>query len=304
MLFIFSKLFYIELTLIINYIAMKSRIIIFLCALMMCLTTNTLVANPTPQPVVGQPTMLFIAKDGQVSKKEARKQAEKERIKGYRVTKSMRWHSVIGIAVCAISILLLYKQAKKRKLLTNFIIIYALLLIIFVNNLFCFNVLRYVYPASFYLALVYPVFYSNKKFIIGLWRIFCGFCFLLLTISALKLVDYGLIRMVIFFSLNVGLYFLLSTPTSRCPHCNYYAKHELIKREYVGEEDVVEDEVHDASYETTHYEGKTKVITKHIAERHDYVKYNYKYYIDTYQCLHCNETFTKHRSDKTKIGTV
>ena len=144
---------------------MKSRIIIFLCALMMCLTTNTLVANPTPQPVVGQPTMLFIAKDGQVSKKEARKQAEKERIKGYRVTKSMRWHSVIGIAVCAISILLLYKQAKKRKLLT-------------------------------------------------------------------------------------------------------------------------------------------KVITKHIAERHDYVKYNYKYYIDTYQCLHCNETFTKHRSDKTKIGTV
>ena len=283
---------------------MKSRIIIFLCALMMCLTTNTLVANPTPQPINGQPTLLFAANDGQVSKKEARKQAEKERIKGYRVTKSMRWHSVIGIAVCAISILLLYKQAKKRRLLGKFLTIYVILLIIFVNNLFCINILRYVYPASFYLALVYPTSFLDKKFIIGAWRFFCGLCMILLTITALKLVDYGLIRMIIFFPLNVGLYYLLSTPTSRCPHCKYYANHELLNTEYLGQEDVVEDEVHDASYETTHYEGKTKVITKHIAERHDYVKYNYKYYIDTYQCLRCNETFTKRRSDKTKIGEV
>lgn len=283
---------------------MKSRIIIFLSVLMMCAASNTLVAAPAFQNLVAQPTLLSITKDGNVSKKEARKQAEKERIKGYRVTTSMRWHSVIGIGICVVSILLLYKQAKKRNLLKSFIFNYVLLLAIFINNLLFFNVIRYVYPASFYLALVYPVFYLNKKFVIGLWRIFCGFCFLLLTLSALKLVDYGLIRMVIFFSLNVGIYFLLSTPTSRCPLCNYYAKHDHIKREYVGEEDVVEDEVHDASYETTHYEGKTKVITTHIRERHDYVKYNYKYYIDTYRCLGCGEEFQKKGYDKTEIGRV
>ena len=286
---------------------MKSRIIVFLCTLMLCTASSSLVAQPVSQIAVAQPTLLSITNDtndGNISKKEARKQAEKERIMGYRVTKSMRWHSVIGIGICVISILLLYRQAKKRNLLNNFILIYALLLAIFINNLLFFNVIRYVYPASFYLALVYPVFFSRRKFIIGLWRIICGFCFLLLTISALKLVDYGLIRMIIFFLLNVGVYFLLSTPTSRCPHCNYYAKHDHINRQFVGEEDVVEDEVRDASYETTHYEGKTKVITTHIREKHDYVKYNYKYYIDTYRCLHCNEEFKKQQYDKTKIGSV
>ena len=283
---------------------MKSRIIIFLSILMMCAASNTLVAAPAFQNLVAQPTLLSIAKDGEISKKEARKQAEKERIMGYQVTKSMRWHSVIGIGICVVSILLLYKQAKKRNLLKSFIFNYVLLLAIFINNLLFFNVIRYVYPASFYLALFYPVSFVDKKFIIGLWRFFCGFCFFFLTLSALKLVDYGLIRMVIFFSLNVGLFWLLSLPTSRCPHCNYYAKHDHLKREYVGEEDVVEDEVRDTSYETTHYEGKTKVITTHVRQQHDYIKYNYKYYVDTYRCLQCGEEFKKQDYSKTKIGRV
>lgn len=283
---------------------MKSRIIVFLCALMLCTASSPLVAQPVSQIAVAQPTLLSITNDGKVSEKEARKQAEKERIKGYRVTKSMRWHSVIGIVVCAVSILLLYKQAKKRKLLSTFIIIYALLLIVFINNLLCFNVIRYVYPASFYLALFYPIYFLDKKFIIGTWRFLCGICLIFLTLTALKLVDYGIIRMMIFFPLNIGLYWLLSLPTSRCPHCNYYAKHDHISREYVGEEDVVEDEVRDTSYETTHYEGKTKVITTHIREQHDYIKYNYKYYIDTYRCLQCGEEFKKQHYDKTKIGRV
>ena len=113
---------------------------------------------------------------------EARKQAEKERIMGYRVTKSMRWHSVIGIGICVVSILLLYKQAKKRNLLKSFIFNYVLLLAIFINNLFFINVIRYVYPASFYLALFYPISFVDKKFIIGLWRFICGVCFLFLTL--------------------------------------------------------------------------------------------------------------------------
>ena len=271
---------------------------------MMFAVSNTLVAAPAFQNLVAQPTLLSIAKDGEISKKEARKQAEKERIMGYQVTKSMRWHSVIGIGICVVSILLLYKQAKKRNLLKSFIFNYVLLLAIFINNLLFFNVIRYVYPASFYLALFYPVSFVDKKFIIGLWRFFCGFCFFFLTLSALKLVDYGLIRMVIFFSLNVGLFWLLSLPTSRCPHCNYYAKHDHLKREYVGEEDVVEDEVRDTSYETTHYEGKTKVITTHVREQHDYIKYNYKYYVDTYRCLQCGEEFKKQDYSKTEIGRV
>lgn len=283
---------------------MRSRIIIFLSVLMMCAASKTLVATPAVQNFVAQPTLLSITKDGNVSQSEEKEQTEKERIKGYRVTTSMRWHSVIGIGICVVSILLLYKQAKKRNLLKSFIFNYVLLLAIFINNLLFFNVIRYVYPASFYLALFYPISFVDKKFIIGLWRFFCGFCFLILTLSALKLVDYGLIRMVIFFSLNVGLFWLLSLPTSRCPHCNYYAKHDHLKREYVGEEDVVEDEVRDTSYETTHYEGKTKVITTHIREQHDYVKYNYKYYVDTYRCLQCGEEFKKQDYNKTKIGRV
>lgn len=285
---------------------MKSRIIIFLSVLMMCAASNTLVAAPAFQNLVAQPTLLSITKDGEISKKEARKQYKIEKIKGSTAYTSMRWHSVIGIGICVVSILLLYKQAKKRNLLKNFIFNYVLLLAIFINNLFFINVIRYVYPASFYLALFYPISFVDKKFIIGLWRFICGVCFLFLTLSSLGLVDLGvgLIRMIVFFSLNVGLFWLLSLPTNRCPHCNYYAKHDHLKREYVGEEDIVEDEVSDASYETTHYEGKTKVITKHIRERHDYVKYNYKYYVDTYRCLQCGEEFKKQDYSKTKIGRV
>lgn len=271
--------------------------------------TNNAWAAKT-QPVQANPTMSFVAADDTeaVAEQAEKPLSWKEQAKASDLRKKMRWYCLVGILICAGVAFFLRKETKKRNLLDLMIGVYVPALIVLLDCLFFFNILRWLFPLAFFLTFTFPLFYLNwgKGWMITI----CVILALFMTHMCIAFVDvltqvpiiFGFVIWIISMLIYGG--FIWYFVRLICPHCKYFANHEVINTQFDGEE------IRTQTYTETHYgdertyqgfistyKGRNKTTTSNIYTYLD------KHYTDTHICDRCNKIFTLKRTESEEIGS-
>ena len=262
------------------------------------------------QSVSTPTTLSFVASDDTEAVAE---QAEKplnwrDRAKASDLRKKMRWYCLAGILICVGVFFGLRKETKKRNLDSTLYATYVPALVVLVDCLFFFNMLCWLFPLAFFMTFIFPLYYLNwgKGWMITLSVVWA----ILLTRMCIVFVDvlteipfvFGFVIWGISMFFYAGYIWMYTRMI--CPHCKYFANHEVINTTFDGEE------LRTQTYTETHYgdertyrgfmsdyKGRSKTTTSNIYTYLD------KHYTDTHICDHCNKIFTLKRTESEEVDS-
>jgi len=271
--------------------------------------TNDAFAIKT-QPVQTLTTSSFVASD---DTEAAAEQAEKplkwrDRAKASDLRKKMQWYCLAGILICVGVYFLLRKETKKRNLDNILFATYVPALVVLVDCLFFFNILRWLFPLAFFMTFIYPLFYLNwgKGWMITI-SVVMGILMTRMCIVFIDvLTEWPYLCGFIIWGISMFFYggYIWMYTRMICPHCKYFAEHEVINTTFDGEE------LRTQTYTETHYgdertyrgfmsdyKGRSKTTTSNIYTYLD------KHYTDTHICDRCNKIFTLKRTESEEVDS-
>ncbi len=214
----------------------------------------------------------------------------------------MHVESIIMTGVCVLEYFYLRKEAEKRKLKVQLMIVLGAVGVIFFNDIFVAN-FRMLYPMAWAVAFVYPFCYKNLGRIKTGLILYAGLL-IMLAVIILDPMHYisgtwnFLKTMVVSFVPYLILVHWELLPAI-CPHCNYFANHEKVS------EDVISQEQKEEHHNYRQYEGsKTeeqfgqKITTYYYSDHHEVENVLYKRIHLTRLCANCNQLIHGHYTDR------
>lgn len=287
---------------------MKHLFTVLTILLLACCANNAFATKT--QPVPTRTTVSFVAADETeaVSEKTDKPLNWRDRAKASDLRKKMRWYCLVGILICVGVYFLLRKETKKRDLDSTLYATYVPALVVLVDCLFFFNMLRWLFPLAFFMTFIFPLYYLNwgKGWMITLSVVWA----ILLTRMCIVFVDvlteipfvFGFVIWGISMFFFAGYIWMYTRMI--CPHCKYFANHEVINTTFDGEELRTQTytETHYGDERTyrgfmTDYKGRNKTTTSNIYTYLD------KHYTDTHICDHCNKIFTLKRTESEEVDS-